>query len=1495
MKKTLAVFLSCIITLGPQTAYAQNTALHLPAPGSMVNLSQPFQPATLRGMTIHPAAPLKFDFILDPGESGTKGAPLKEEGQRLVNYFLAAMTVPQNDLWVNLSPVENDRIVPKELIKTELGREFLAQDYLLKQLTASLLHPGSDSGKDFWSKVYAQAQEKLGTTDIPVNTFNKVWIIPEKASVYEKDLTVYITDLHLKVMMESDYLAERKEHGAKSEEHRAESNEQKENSNNSSNPSMLSAPGSMLTQQVLKEIIIPVLEREVNEGQNFAPLRQAMYALVLAQWYQDALKESILNQAYTGKNKTAGIDLNDPADREKIYAQYMAAYKKGVFNFIKEEPAGTSGEMIPRRYFSGGVIGAKAERTPVDRIDPAQAARAQIMAVRFDSADAAMSGTAPSDPELDQPQAPAWAQQTLDAVGWKHLLSNWTDSNRQTRAKLLQQIREIDWEFALERQRNEITNGVPTPVIPQEFSVPAHMIADTDAQAARETARQQVLEVHQIVDDPAVEETSAFAVDITAGGSGADFISPDPKGFIDSTPFSRMSLYEGLIKKVQAAASYYGHSKSFPIILMTSDVTHEGTLQFLDQHDWFGMKNRIFVAKQGSLPLFDARTKLPFLKADGTIATGGMGHGDIFDDILQRPEVVAFMDRFGVKVVQHMNMDNQLNPLADERLIGYGEMAHDPDSTDRRAHIALGVIAKTSTSDRLGNQIKGTDGQWYTVGYGAASADMRANVLLGDPSFRAVWRQTLPGALRTPWRIDRKKETNLAGERIDVLKLERASDETPRRPESPLVELDRADTFEPIKKPDDVATVETTATSFLAQSNYWKKRLLQSAGIKTGQNIGMEIAAQEAFYMSDEELAARLNALGIPRKIKAFLERTDRKSHSLGGIYIKEDWSLEFLEKNDPRLYFLSWQESMLKSPVAPNVRPDIHEGKTVLITGGAGYVASGVIHELLAAGSNVVIMDNMLTRERMRVLQKIQAAYPGRITVIEGNITSQDMIEGIINNHRISGVVHLGAYIAAGVSGDLPATYYHNNVVSTLRLLRAMHNTGVKALSFASSAGVFDGKVFNKYGLLDEGIAANPTNPYGETKYLMEVLMTSFAEKHGINFTALRFFNLAGAFFWEEIGEWVGEGHLGPETHMIPRLIKRYLYGAERVSFEIQGGDYPTPDGTQIRDYIDVRDIARALLKSLSLSYDAVENEGPAVSEIINLGTGTPTSNKGVVAALNAELTARGLLEVSVNTGPRRGDGKEPPVLRAGNLRATQRLAWRAAQSLPQIVASALDFHIQEQKTGALNLAEPMPETMTGFSDAEYRMKVLDDISDDPTLTPLVKTEILLRLLVRSINPSMAGMKNSFKGDLTAFTDIYRRITEDEDGLFKAVSGKGFAAALTSHRAVINELIRLVNEASSQNNFGDDINTSRQMIALAIRGSLATADQAQTTYGGIDARDMDVSRKGRLNENVVSDAAVLKMITEAPGLKGIILNIQPAGSFLLKLVGKNSEPISQT
>ena len=186
----------------PAAAQAIVPLTNLPEPGKMLTVSPVFQPAVMRGVKIVPDNPLAFDFIIDRGDNNNlEGKELEAESTKLIKYFLATLTVPEKDLWVNLSPNEKDRIAPDGFGLTEMGRDLLSQDYLLKQLTASLMYPEDELGKKFWEQVYKEAGKRFGSTEIPVNTFNKVWVIPDKAVVYEQDGTALVVESHLKVML----------------------------------------------------------------------------------------------------------------------------------------------------------------------------------------------------------------------------------------------------------------------------------------------------------------------------------------------------------------------------------------------------------------------------------------------------------------------------------------------------------------------------------------------------------------------------------------------------------------------------------------------------------------------------------------------------------------------------------------------------------------------------------------------------------------------------------------------------------------------------------------------------------------------------------------------------------------------------------------------------------------------------------------------------------------------------------------------------------------------------------------------------------------------------------------------------------------------------------------------------------------------------------------------------------------------------------------------
>jgi len=373
-----------------------DTVLGLPQPGTMVNLTPAYVPVIVKGLRVHPENPILFDFIVDTGNTPLSspnalvGDPVfKRECLKLIKYFLASLTIPEDDLWVNLSPYEKNRIIPDQLGQTEMGRDMLAEDYILKQLTASLIYPERNLGKIFWDAVYTKAQKMYGSNEIPVNTFNKVWIVADKAKVYVHQNTAFVVASHLKVILEEDYLALSKHQRQPGDMFKSELQRTAKRcpqagcqANQGLNVKATQGqPGHALASQIVKQIILPELEKEVNTGKNFANLRQIFHSMILAAWYKKNLKEALLNQVYSNKAKINGIQRpsvitghspgvipgtftvipakagiqNQDLSPDQIYKQYLQAYKKGVFNYIKEDIQ--NGQTVPRKYFSGGVLG----------------------------------------------------------------------------------------------------------------------------------------------------------------------------------------------------------------------------------------------------------------------------------------------------------------------------------------------------------------------------------------------------------------------------------------------------------------------------------------------------------------------------------------------------------------------------------------------------------------------------------------------------------------------------------------------------------------------------------------------------------------------------------------------------------------------------------------------------------------------------------------------------------------------------------------------------------------------------------------------------------------------------------------------------------------------------------------------------------------------------------------------------------------------------------
>lgn len=486
-KRMICCFTACAVSFLPVNPGRAQEAGGLPQPGVMVPLSRSVQVPLLKGIRLDANNPFHLEFVLNQGEAAAERSQLTNEAQRLIKYFLAAITVPEKDLWVNLSPYEKECIMPEGFAQTEMGRDLLSQDYLLKQIMASVIYPEGSIGREFWDKVYARANAMYGTTDVPVDTFNKVWIVPQKAVLYENKDGAFIVEGRLKVMLESDYLAMENNRMPDAQGHRA--------------LSFYEQPGR-LAKEALREIIIPVLEKEVNEGQNFADLRQAYYSLMLATWFKEKVRGGLF-RFYVDQNKTAGIDIADRNAREKIWERYVQAFKKGVYRYVKEEYDPLLKETIPRKYFSGGITAMGLERTLERTQDLAMvpvsiSERDFIVSVALDAAMASRNSTARRYFEVNA-QGRLSELQVRQAV-FGEGIDGWLLQHRKNGRK--EELEQIVAEFFKDREFRDAVGAMAKEDVPVEIIRYAvrHQIAlgtksmGTFLEAMRKEARKYGLE-----------------------------------------------------------------------------------------------------------------------------------------------------------------------------------------------------------------------------------------------------------------------------------------------------------------------------------------------------------------------------------------------------------------------------------------------------------------------------------------------------------------------------------------------------------------------------------------------------------------------------------------------------------------------------------------------------------------------------------------------------------------------------------------------------------------------------------------------------------------------------------------------------------------------------------------------------------------------------------------------------------------------------------------
>jgi UDP-glucose 4-epimerase len=315
-----------------------------------------------------------------------------------------------------------------------------------------------------------------------------------------------------------------------------------------------------------------------------------------------------------------------------------------------------------------------------------------------------------------------------------------------------------------------------------------------------------------------------------------------------------------------------------------------------------------------------------------------------------------------------------------------------------------------------------------------------------------------------------------------------------------------------------------------------------------------------------------------------------------------------------------------------------------VLVTGGAGYVGSVSVERLLEAGHEVVILDDLTTGHRESV--------PERASLEVGNYGDPEEIARLLERAQVDAILHCAARSLVGESVREPARYYRDNVAGGIVLLEAARQAGVGRFVFSSTAAVYGAPDATP---IPEDAALRPINPYGETKRTVEGALRFYGEAYGLRSVALRYFNVAGAT------ERNGELH-DPETHLIPNILKA-VEGGRPIS--LFGDDYPTPDGTCIRDYIHVADLADAHLAALEATAPGDSRTDAAL--VCNLGLGSGFSVKQVIEA-SEEVVGRA---IPVSVEPRRvGD---PPILVAAVERAREVLDWTAARpTLEEMIGSA-------------------------------------------------------------------------------------------------------------------------------------------------------------------------------------------------------------------------------
>lgn len=328
---------------------------------------------------------------------------------------------------------------------------------------------------------------------------------------------------------------------------------------------------------------------------------------------------------------------------------------------------------------------------------------------------------------------------------------------------------------------------------------------------------------------------------------------------------------------------------------------------------------------------------------------------------------------------------------------------------------------------------------------------------------------------------------------------------------------------------------------------------------------------------------------------------------------------------------------------------PSAQNAPTVLVTGGAGYIGSHAVLALEAAGYSVIILDSLEYGHQDLVQKHLKAQ------LIQGDTTDRPLLDQLFASHNVVAVMHFAAYIAVGESVTAPAEYYRNNVYGTLTLLQAMEAAGIKRFVFSSTCAIYGPP---KTVPIPEDHPKNPISPYASSKLMVEMMLQDFQQAYGLQSVCFRYFNAAGA---DPQGR-LGEDH-SPETHLIPLVLQTAL--GQRQHISIYGTDYPTRDGTCIRDYIHVADLADAHVKGLQYLMEGGE------TAFINLGNGSGFTVREVIEAAR-KITGHPIPAVECERRP--GD---PPSLIGSSEQARQQLGWVPQYAdLETIIGHAWQWH---------------------------------------------------------------------------------------------------------------------------------------------------------------------------------------------------------------------------